>query len=199
MALEEIVARILADAREQAGRIREQGREAARALLERAEREAAARREELVARGRAELAAAQRERLAGVRLEARRGVLAAKRALVEELFAEAEEKLGTLPAERYAAFLAGLIPPDAAAASARIRHGRLDTERHGAGFPVLLAAAIRRRHSGWDVVVEAAPGEFDAGIQVDSGRLQHDLSLRVLFAEQRERWELLAGQALFAP
>lgn len=199
MALTDIVDRILADARDQAGRVRANATEQAEALLAAGRIEAAARAEAALAQALGRLERERNNRLAGVRLKARTSVLALKRELVAEIFTGVAEGLARRAPEEHAAFLAALVPAEAAKETAVVNLGRGDLERLGAGFPGLVGAALARRHPHWGFTVSAEPGGFDAGLQVRDARSIHDFSLETLIAERRTPWELVVARILFAP
>jgi vacuolar-type H+-ATPase subunit E/Vma4 len=199
MALDDIVDRILADAHAEAElMLAEAGRQAGE-ILSAAKAEASARTEAALAKAAGELEAEKNNRLAGVRLTARASVLALRRQLVDEIFTRVEEDLTRRPPEEYAAFLAALVPAEAARDAATVVLGREDLARIGPGFPDLVAAAFCRRHPKWEATVNSAPGDFTAGLHVRTPRSVYNLSLKTLLAERREHWEVAVVAALFAP
>ena len=198
MALDEIVDRILADAHAQAESVLAEASRQAGEILAAAKAEAGARAEAALAQAATELEAEKNNRLAGVRLAARTSVLALRRQLVDDIFAQVEQELTRRSPEDYAAFLAALVPGEAAQDSATVVLGSGDLARVGPGFPGLVAAALSRRHPGWVPTVSPDPGDFTAGLHVSADRSVYNLSLETLFAERRERWEVAVAGVLFA-
>jgi vacuolar-type H+-ATPase subunit E/Vma4 len=199
VALGDIVDRILEDARAQAAQVLAEAARQADDIVSAGEKDARARTEAAVAEAAAELEAEKNNRLAGARLAARTAVLALKRQLVDEVFAQAEQDLTFRPPEEYADFLAALVPADAAGGSATVFLGREDLARSGPALSGLLAASLSRRHPRWDVTVSREPGDFVAGLHVRAGSSVYDLSIETLLAERRGRWEVAVTGALFAP
>jgi vacuolar-type H+-ATPase subunit E/Vma4 len=199
VALDDIVARILADARAQAVQMLSDAARQGAETIAAAESEARARTELELARAAGELEAEKNSRLAGVRLAKRAEALALRRELVDAIFAQAEQWLTRRSPEEYAAFLAALPPPETARDPATVVLGRDDLRRMGPGFPALVQEALRRRHPRWDATVSGEPGDFTAGLRAHTGRSVHNLSLEALLEERRERWELAVAGVLFAP
>jgi vacuolar-type H+-ATPase subunit E/Vma4 len=198
VALDDIVDRVLADARAQAEQVLADAARQAGEILSAAESEARARTEAALARAAGELETEKNNRLAGVRLAARASVLATRRRLVDEIFTQVEQDLTRLPPEEYAAFLAALVPAEAARDSATVVLGRGDLARIGPGFPGLVAAALCRRRPEWGATVSRDPGEFLSGLHVHTARSVYNLALETLLAERREQWEVAVAGALFA-
>jgi V/A-type H+-transporting ATPase subunit E len=198
VALDDIVDRILADARAQAELVLADAARQAGEILAAGKAEAGARTEAALAQAAGELEAEKNNRLAGVRLAARASVLALRRQLVDEVFSQVEQDLTRRPPEEYAAFLAALVPAEAARDAAAVVLGRDDLARLGPGFPGLVASALSRRHPAWGTVISRDPGDFAAGLHVSTPRSVHDLSLETLLAERREQWEIAVARILFA-
>jgi vacuolar-type H+-ATPase subunit E/Vma4 len=198
VALDDIVERVLADARAQAEQVLADAARQAGEILAAGESEARARTEAALAQAAGVLEAEKNNRLAGVRLAARAAVLDLRRQLVDEIFTQVEQDLTRRPPEEYAAFLAALVPVEAARNPATVVLGREDLARVGPGFSGLVAAALSRRYPEWGATVSRDPGEFPAGLHVRTVRSVYNLSLKTLLAERRERWEVSVAGALFA-
>lgn len=109
MALRDVTAAILADARQRAEALRsEAGQEAAR-IAEAAARDAASYERELRAKAEQLIAAARRKALAAAEFEGRRRLLDTKKALIERAVQEAKQQLEHLPAAERRALLAALL------------------------------------------------------------------------------------------
>jgi vacuolar-type H+-ATPase subunit E/Vma4 len=199
MALDDIVDRILADARVQAEAVLAAAARRVDEILSAARAEAGARTEAALARMARELEAEKNNRLAGVRLAARASVLALRRQLVDEIFTRVAEELTRQPSEKYADFLAGLVPVPATREVATLVLGSDDLARSGPGFPGLVAAALCRRHPNWGVTVSGEPGGFGSGLHVRTTESVYNLSLEALFDERRQHWEVAVAGTLFAP
>jgi vacuolar-type H+-ATPase subunit E/Vma4 len=199
VALEDIVARILADARFHAEEVLSDAARQAAEIIAAAKSEARARTEADLAQAAGELEAEKNSRLAGVRLAKRAEALALRRELVDGIFAQAERQLTRRSPEEYGVFLIALIPPETARDPATVVLGHDDLRRMGPGFPALVQEALRRQHPRWDATVSREPGDFTAGLSVHTGRSVHNLSLEALLEERRERWELAIAGVLFAP
>lgn len=198
MALDDIIDRILADARAQAAELRDEAARRAAALVAAGQDKARVRTEEALARAAAALTAERNSRLAEARLAARAETLALKRELVADVFTRVEQGLRRGEPGEYIEFLAALVTPAIAREPAAVVLGFEDLERIGPTFSVQVGAALSRRHPAWVFTISGEPGDFAAGLHVRAPGCVHNLSLAALVAERREAWELVVSKALFA-
>ena len=107
--IERITQRISADAQAEMDRVLGEARAEAEKITAKYQAQAAAEAADLDARNK-KAAAEREERLAGTaQMEARKAALAAKQEMVEKAYELALQKLCSLPEEKYAAVLAGLL------------------------------------------------------------------------------------------
>ncbi len=109
MALRDVTAAILADARQRAEELRSEAEQEAARIAEAATHDAASYERELRAKAEQLIAAARRKALAAAEFEGRRRLLDTKKALIERAVQEAKQQLEHLPAAERRALLATLL------------------------------------------------------------------------------------------
>lgn len=190
MAIDDIVARIAADAEEEARTLTD----AAEAEADRVRADARARSD---ARAKADLArgtsGAQREAatiVANARLAARDALLTARQAMDAEALAAVVGIVAALPDDRYAALLVrGIV--EAAEGCSALRIGSADASRLRTALPKALQAA------GVKLTVEDAPADVERGVVLVGDRVRVEVSPTAIVAARRD--DLLADvdSALF--
>lgn len=109
MGVDKIVAKLIADAEAEAARILEEAEREAEEIRKRAEEEAEAAKRPILQAAEKEAERRRRQHLALASLWARNKVLAAKREVLDRVFAEAVDRLARLGAQEYRAFLRELL------------------------------------------------------------------------------------------
>lgn len=199
MALSDILGRILEEAREEAGKIRDRGEEEVEKVRAEARGEADTLLGDLVRQGEEDLRRQRENELSAARLQGRKEVLALKKALLDELFREVPPLLRRGPASDYARVLCEFIDERAAALPGKLEAGSEDVEQYGEGFASLVVEALTVKYPGCRLTPSERPGSFKWGIVIRTGEVVHNFSLESLLSEVRGRLEGAAAQALFAP
>lgn len=183
MAIDDIVARILADAEAEAAELIA----AAEADAEQVQGEAKARADaeaaRLLARERARAANDAETLLANARLRARDAALTARLSLAAEVLGRVEADLTALPDDEYARLIAAGV---ASAATGRetVLLGAADAVRLRKHLPDALAKA------GVKVAVGEEPADAERGVVLTGGGIRVEVSPAALVASRRD--ELLA-------
>lgn len=179
MAIDDIVARIGADAADEAAAIIAEATAAAALLTGEASARAEAEASSTLAR---ESAAARRDAetiLANARLEARDAMLSARLALDEEALSAVGASIVALPDERYAT----LIARGVAASSIDdeiVLVGTADMARLRTALPAALAAA------GSSLSVSDVPADIERGAVLVSDRVRVEVSPAAMVAGERD-------------
>jgi V/A-type H+-transporting ATPase subunit E len=190
VAIDDIVARIAADAEGEARALLD----AARADADRLRADARARAEGRTAReeakGRADAERDAATVLANARLASRDALLAARYALDVEALDRVVAALVALADDRYAALLARGIAEVADGCSA-LRVGTRDAERLRQALPGALAAA------GVKLAVEDAPAGIERGVVLVGDRVRVEVSAAAMVAARRNDLLAEVDAALF--
>lgn len=190
MAIDDIVARIAADAEAEARALTDAAEADADRLRADARARADARSEREAARGRADAERDAATLLANARLSARDALLSARQALDAEALAGVEEALVALPDDRYAALLARAVV-DASDGCSALRLGTSDAERLRRALPTALAAA------GVKLPIEDTPADVGFGVVLVGDRVRVEASAAALVAARRDDLLSEADAALF--
>lgn len=179
--IENIIARIDDDARQESQAILEQARTQAQAILEEYRAQARREAEAILERGRT-AAAQQGQRLdSAAQLEGRKALLAAKQELIQAAFDRALEKLRGLPREEYISLLADL----AAKASSTGREKLIfsQTDRAAVGKAVVMAANQRLGDGALTLSEECR--NMEGGFVLSGGAVEVNCSFEALLRQAR--------------
>lgn len=185
---EAIVGKILSDAQQKADAIVVEARERAAAMkaeAERAANESLAEWRRALERESTEVVA-RRETVAS--LDNRKAMLAAKRAVIDEVLARALASACALPKERYCSLVERLLEEyaqegDAVTLSASAPLG----EKELAACKAFSAKKLRY----------AGTGEFEGGLRLENATYLTDLSFRAILDARREELEQSIASAVF--
>jgi len=183
VAIDDIVTRIAADARDESQVLVD----AARSDADRIRADAVARAEARTAgeavKGRADAERDAATLLANARLQARDALLTARYALDAEALAAVEAALVALDDDRYAALLARGIA-EAADACDSLRPGTADVDRLRRALPGALKVA------GVALQVDDAPADIERGVVLSGDRVRVEVSAAAMIQARRD--ELLS-------
>ena len=180
--IENITAKIQADARQEIDAILAEAQAEAAGIMAGYEAQARAEAESVLARG--EKAAAERaERLASMaQLECRKAVLGAKQEVIEEAFARAREKLLALPQEEYVALLADLAIQAGATGREKLIFSVADRAR--VGKAVVVAANDKLGGAG-NLTLAEETRPITGGFILSDGAVEVNCTFDVLIRLQR--------------
>lgn len=193
MAVDDIIARIEADAREAAEKILADSRKEAEAVRADARARAEAQKSELRARAE-QRAAEERNRITTLaRLSVRRELLGAKQALLDRVFTEAAERIEKLSREDYRAFVARLLTEHAETGEEEVLVGP-DEKRIDQSF---LDGVSKKIGKGKGLRLSDEKRPIRAGVVLRSGRVETNCSLETILREAREKMETEIASVLF--
>jgi vacuolar-type H+-ATPase subunit E/Vma4 len=190
VAIDDIVARIAADAEAEARALTDAAEADADRLRADACARADARSEREAARGRADAERDAATLLANARLAARDALLTARQTLDAEALAGVEAALVALPDDRYGVLLARAVA-DASDGCSALRLGTVDAERLHRALPAALAAA------GVELPIEDTPADVERGVVLVGDRVRVEASAAALVAARRDDLLAEADAALF--
>ncbi|MBF4510432.1 MAG: hypothetical protein ISP10_08175 [Aeromicrobium sp.] len=193
MALRDIIGRIEADAGAEARAVLDAARERAEAIV--AEAEAAAEHEAtdlIAARERDALSEAQTLE-AGARLEARDAALTTKRSLIDEVLADVERRLVSLPDDEYLRLIARGVAVQARGGDT-VRVAEADAGRLRA-LPAAADEAAGRAHG---LTLGSEPAPLEHGVMLYADRVSSEVSPRSLLDARRDHLTAMVAGLLFA-
>ena len=196
MEAEQVIEKILSDAKAEAEKINADGRE----KLARRQEEFAKKLEEYRAQTQ-QLAneAAEEKRLrllAGARLEIRKETLAIKRRLLEEVFASAGQRLKEMGDDEYRGLMSRLMAKAVQTGDEEISVGRNES-RIDAGLVEQVNQQLGSDKKG-NLKLSEKKENFEAGFMLKRGRIKVNVSLPVLLAQAKEALEIEIAKELFS-
>lgn len=190
MAIEDIVAKIRADAEAEAEAIVAAAKDHAERVVAEAAARAASEAERTLARERARAAADAETLLANARLAARDAGLGERLALANEALDGAEAALLALPDAEYATLIARAVA-QAATGRERVSVAAADAARLAGTLPGALKAA------GVDLPTSAGPADAAHGVVLAGGGVHIEVSPASLVAADRGKLLAEADRSLF--
>ena len=196
MEAEQVIEKILSDAKAEAEKINADGRE----KLARRQEEFAKKLEEYRAQTQ-QLAneAAEEKRLrllAGARLEIRKETLAIKRRLLEEAFTSAGQRLKEMGDDEYRGLMSRLMAKAVQTGDEEISVGRNES-RIDAGLVEQVNQQLGSDKKG-NLKLSEKKENFEAGFMLKRGRIKVNVSLPVLLAQAKEALEIEIAKELFS-
>jgi len=190
VAIDDIVTRIAADARDEGDALLDAARADAERVRGDARARADARTASEAARGAAEAERDAATLLANTRLAARDALLTARQALDGEALRRVEAALIGSDDDRYAALLARGIA-EAAGACSSLRIGTADADRLRRALPKALAAA------GVTLRIDDAPADIERGVVLLGDRVRVEVSAAAMLKARRDDLLAEVDAALF--
>ncbi len=194
MEADQVITKILSDARAQAEAIKKQAEEREAAETARLNEDLA--RFEQETRTLAEKAAADErsQRLAVARMEAAKEYVTAKASLLDGVFAEARQKIEKLPDAEYRELMARLMAAAVETGDEKVVPGRND-----ARIDAKLVADVnaRLKDKGRLTLADEKHG-FGGGFLLQRGKVRTNVSIDVLVGQARKDLEIEAAKDLFS-
>ncbi len=195
MNAEQVVEKILSDAHGEADKIKAEAQEKGAQSDSKVQEELAAFRAE-TERLAGTAAADRKSRMsANARMEVRKEYLAAKHALLDEVFVKANEQISRLPDAEYQKLIMGLMVKAVQTGDEEVVVGRNETRINER----LIKDVNRRLGPGYRGNLRMASDKADisSGFILRRGKVQVNVSMDVLVAQAREALEMEITSALF--
>ncbi len=200
MSVENIVEKILDEARSDARTIAEEAeRETARLTLQ-LEREEKELREAADKRIKTEAQQIVKSRTSSARLEARKRILGEKDMIMGEVYAEVRERILSFPEDMYLDFLKRLAITHAAGGDEKVMLSPKDASRLKGKLPEWekeVAREIKKLRRDGIVAVSPQTREIEGGLVLSQGRTEINLSLGVIIDETKYDLEGEVTRILF--
>lgn len=190
--IETILQQLNEDAKAEAEAVLEQARQEAAAVS--ARWKAAAERETAERTARNEKAAAEREErlVSAAQMEARKTILAAKQALLDEVYAKALDELTHLPVDRRTETLAALLVQAAPQGRGEVLFSPQDRETVGQA-----AVDAANRQTGGSLTVSPETADIQGGFLLRDGSVEVNCAFETLLRLQKAETAGLAARQLF--
>ncbi|HNS21802.1 MAG TPA: V-type ATP synthase subunit E [Sedimentisphaerales bacterium] len=194
MQAEQVVEKILSDARAQADAIRKQAGEREAAEMAKVNEDLA--RFEQQTKTLAEKAAADErsQRLAVARMEAAKEYASAKASLLDEVFNQARQKLEKLPDNEYRELMARLMAAAVETGTEKVIAGKNDARIDAK----LVADVNARLKDKGKLTLADEKHNFGGGFLLQRGRVRTNVSLTVLVEQARKDLEIEVAKDLFS-
>jgi len=194
MEADQVITKILSDARAQADAIKKQAEEREAAETARLDEELA--RFEQDTRTQAEKAATDErsQRLAVARMEAAKEYATTKASLMNEVFAQARQKIEKLPDGEYGELMARLMAAAVETGDEKVVPGKNDSR-----IDAKLVADVNARLKGkGQLALSDEKHNFGAGFLLQRGKVRTNVSVDVLVGQARKDLEIEVGKDLFS-
>ncbi|MBR2520681.1 MAG: hypothetical protein IKE62_00670 [Oscillospiraceae bacterium] len=191
--IEKIIGRIREDCTDQVGRIRAEGEENVRKILEAARQEAEERANDILSRGRKAAGEKTGMLVRVAELDARKNILAQRQNLIDQAFSAAVDQIKALPKEKYIELLAGM-----ATQAAPDGVGELllcSKDRNEVGEQVVAAANTRL--GGGRLTLSGNVCEDSTGLTVRRGDVDTNCGIDMLVRLSRSELSAQVAKLLF--
>ncbi len=194
MEADQVVTKILSDARAQAEAIKKQAEEREAAEMAKVNEDLA--RFEQQTKTLVEKAAADErsQRLAVARMEAAKEYAAAKASLLDDVFTQARQKLEKLPDNEYRELMAKLMAAAVETGSEKVIAGKNDARIDAK----LVADVNARLKDKGKLTLADEKHNFGGGFLLQRGRVRTNVSLTVLVEQARKDLEIEVAKDLFS-
>ncbi|HDP70201.1 MAG TPA: V-type ATP synthase subunit E [Actinobacteria bacterium] len=197
MALEDIVNRVVGDAKKTADEIRDKARTEADQEMAEAKKKAESIKAGILTEVKAEAKREEKRILSLARLEARNVVLAQKRALIDGVFDEALEKLKLLTDEKYRRLLKKMLLKDEVEGDEELILSSEDRKKVGNGFIKELNSSLKTQGKKSDIKLSRETRDLGGGFVFKKGKVELNNSFFAMIETVREELETKIIDGLF--
>ena len=198
MAANKIILKIEEEGAREAAEIIDAAKKKAAASTEKITAAAKVKVEEIKAQAAADADEAARRQILIAELEARKNALDTKRKVLEKAFAQAEENIGAMPADKWEQLITAIVVKSAETGTETICVPAADRAKYEGGFLDKLNAALVQagKQGGLKLSDEAA--KFTGGILLQGKKSDFDGSFATILRDVRTRIEKEVADMLFA-
>jgi V/A-type H+/Na+-transporting ATPase subunit E len=196
MQAEQVIDKILSDARAQAQAIRKQAEEREAAEMARLSEDLARFEQETKTLAEKAATSERSQRLAVARMEAAKEYLAGKAALLDEVFVQARQELGKLPDAKYRDLMARLMTAAVESGQEKVIAGKNDSR-----IDAKLVAEVNARLKGQDkgnLTLADEKHNLGGGFFLQRGKIRTNVSIDVLVQQARKDLEIEVAKDLFS-
>jgi len=196
MEAEQVIAKILSEARAQAQALRKQAEDREAAEVAKFESDLALFEQQTRALADKAAAAERAQRLAVARMEAAKEYVTSKAALLDEVFTQARQKIEKLPEAEYRALMARLMAAAVESGDEQVIAGRSDP-RVDAQLVAEVNAVLKGQKKD-RLTLAGEKHSLGSGFLLQRGKIRTNVSIGVLVAQARNDLEIDVARDLFS-
>jgi V/A-type H+-transporting ATPase subunit E len=197
MSVDNIIAKITADAEDECAQIKAAADKKARAVTAGALREAETAAADIAAQAELDVEEINRRRTLIAELENRKSALAARRQVLDEAFAAAEQKLGALAGEQWETLITRAVLAGCETGGEQLRVPAADLTRYQNGFLTKLNKQLAASGKTGGLTLSDRPAGFTGGVLIVGQNSDYDASFAALLKNIRAECEKEADNILF--
>ena len=198
MALEDILKRVRDDAHKEAEEIKAGAEKTISEIIKEAEKKARAAKEEFLNKAKAQAALEYQRILSNARLEAKKGLLSAKRRLINKVFEEVSDAFVKLGPEEAQKMYKRALLEEVDTGEEVVVIGEAEKARITEGFIEEVNRTLSSKDRKGNLTLEISESEEDAGFLLRGKRTQFDSTLSSLLGTVREDIEPEIAKVLFS-
>ena len=195
---EKLKEKIIAEAEAQAKRLLEEARQRADTIVAHGEREAAAKKDTLLAQARIQAEERKQRALTIAGLDARKQILAAKEALIEDTFNQALSRLQELDREKYRELIFPMILAAAQRGDEELIVSPDQRDYFDTSFLEKINEALRRQGKKGEIALAGETRPLKGGFVLRAGEVEFNNSFDSLLRMRRDLLEPAVAGMLFA-
>ena len=193
MALQKIIDKILSHSREEAERLKAEARAEADKIIEQGREDARAEKDSRLRNAREKMENNKRRRLALANLESRKKILNLRCSMIDEVFDQVVLRLNELKGERLRKLVTGLLGDFVLEAECEVHCKKSEIDK----FTLLLSSLWGEKFTRY-CKVRGVEGDIGGGFILRSHKMEYDCTFKSLVMEKRESLELEVSKILFA-
>ncbi|HKM17620.1 MAG: hypothetical protein GX228_01605 [Firmicutes bacterium] len=196
--LEQLTNKIVEDAQLQADRTIKQAQEEAQSIIDQARQRAEAQCDKIIADAESRARELSERLLSVAELNARKERLKVKQELIGQAFAQALDRLCSLPDDQYFAILSELIAAAATAGTEEIVLASRDQQRLPAGFLAQVNAKVKAQNLPGAMVLAQNPAPIKGGFILRAGKISVNHSFEAVLRQNYDHLAMEVAGLLFS-
>ncbi|MDO8886286.1 V-type ATP synthase subunit E family protein [Candidatus Oleimmundimicrobium sp.] len=199
MALEDIINRIINDAKKNAADIESEARAKAYSIMDEVKAKAKSAKANALAEAKDEAKKEEKRVVSLARLEARNTVLSQKRAVMDDVFNEALKQLKSLPDDKYCDLIKKMILRAVTEGDEELILSSVDKKKVGNNFINEINVALKTQGKKGELVFSKETRDIEGGFILKKGKVEFNNSFSALIEMVRESLEPKIAGILFKP
>jgi V/A-type H+-transporting ATPase subunit E len=198
MSVDKIKEKILSDAREQAQKIEAQAAEKIRQIERERDERVKAIEKAAMEEGTRRAEDRNRKDIATAELELRKGILAEKQKLIQDVFDDAFDHQIKMKGEKYRDFLSDLLMKTVETGQEEVIFSKDDAHHIGQSFIDQVNQRLKKEGQKGELRLVEEERQMQGGFILRQGKREVNCSLAALFGNRREEWEPRVAEILFS-
>ena len=197
MATDAIINKIKADAENDAGKAIEEAKNRAKTVLEEGKKETDRAADDIKARTEADIAALKERSALMTRLDIRKQTLAAQRAVLDQVFSEAEERLANMSDDEKSKFITDFIVSAAVTGNETLCVPEGEKRFYSQNILVSVNRELKSKGLPGQLTIDDVPAPFSHGVMIRGEHADINGDFHVLIEEVRATCEREVADILF--